>query len=255
MTRKKNWISKTIGVVLLTLLLGGCASVFQPSRRQIVKCNQERLKGPVQISASLGIIDGNVALYYDTEILVNDRSAEWNGKATVYYLGNYFTQDCHSIACNEASGKEWRDMWVEAELVSPVVQLEEWLQQIESGEGVYLRQSAVPAELTDSLAAIEEECYCIHLPEATVDWSALADVNPDSMFGGQELISQFSLCNVYLFFDTEDLFLKGVYMNKTTNEGWFEATLEISDTTDLPMEMPEETRTNNGLLSEEWNIQ
>lgn len=249
--RKMNVLA---GLLVLILFLQGCRSIIQPSRSDIVEANREFLSEQVSMNISLNLINGNIALYYGSDVAVSGDAASWDGKATVYFLGNYFQQQCVSVSDAAGSYKQWRNKWLAADVSSPAVQIETWLQDIENGDGAYLRQAVVPSEYIDALESVTSMSYCIHLEKASIDWRSLVDVYPDSLFGGEELLSVCSECDVYLFLDPQSLLIHTIYLTKTSEDSWTETVITLSQTDKRPEEVPLGYENDEGFLAEEWDF-
>lgn len=234
------------------MFLSGCNAIIQPSREDIVAANRETLVQPKQMDISVDLLRGEVVLYYTTAVQTESEKASWNGKGTVCYLGNYFAQECITVCEGDTSYKEWRLGWSKTDKVSPVSQINRWLDAVEAGEGIYQKRPVVPADMDNTLAAATRETYCIALYETDVDWNAVTDVIPDTLFGGEELLGNFTGCDVYLFFDTMDLSLEAIYITRVTDEDWIEAAMLISESDVCPEALPTEEEIKEGYLWEEW---
>lgn len=252
----KNSIKSLLLAVPISVLflLSGCSRIIQPDREDLIKAAQEQMGQPVELDISFDFVDDNLALYYNTEVTQDGSSASWEGNATVYYLDYYFKQDCITICDGLQSCKQWKDKWVASETVSPCHQINEWLNAILKGEGVYLKQPVVPSEISESLEGLENETYCIHLKSSQIDWSSLVDFQLDSLFGGDELLEGLSQGNIYFFFDCDSLALDSIYITRISDIEWFEATIDINSSSEHPEQMPEQYETIEGILSEDWNI-
>lgn len=128
----------------------------------------------------------------------------------------------------------WDIKWLAADVSSPVVQIDAWLQDIQKGDGAYLRQAVVPSEYIDALENVSNKSYCIHLEKVSIDWRSLVDV--------------------YLLLDPQSLLIHTIYLTKTSEDSWTETVITISQTDKQPEEVPMEYEEDDGFLSEEWDL-
>ncbi len=243
-----RWITPAI---CLFLLLTGCGPVIQPSRKTLAGANS--LGGNVQLNIQIDLISTRqTVFYYESTVLASGNAAEWSGKATAFYAGTYFTQDCDSVCDSSGSAKLWRGRWVRSGNVSPLPMVQSWLDQAAAGDGSYLTRPVIPAEQDKELEGLTEPAYRIVLHHVPLQWSALCDAVPDTLFGGAEMFAEYAEADVTLFFGCADLKLDTIYLTVDNAEHWLRIIITPAPFEKQPQAMP--TELGDGQLSEEWSI-
>lgn len=229
--------------------------ILQPSRADIIEANQFMFDVPLALKLELRLLSpSGTVMYYNSSVTAHGKDAVWVGNAKVCFENLYFLQECHSVCDGTGSRKQWRDSWAVSDNSSPVPVITEWLERAKQ-VGVYHTRPVSPAEYSDQLAGYTESAYRISWTETELDWKALCDAHPDSLFGGDELLSDFAQAEVTLFFGTEDLLLDAILLTAEREDGrWLHYSIvptaaEITLDTHWAGEVKE-----NILLQEEWSI-
>ena len=246
-------IKKTIALALSVCLLAfcpGCTRIFQPSVTDIARANISFLEGPVKVDISLDIVTDTIVAYYETEVLCHGENAYWDGNATVYYNGTFFTQECISQTDGKTRGKMWRGVWAEADTSTPVNQLLLWLSRIEVGACFY-----DDSPVTEVIDGKDISVYRINFTDIPLNWNHLIDVDFDSLFGGNELLNSFDNLNIELLVSTERLEIVEIRLSSCIQEGYCSGTINVHRFPKTPDTIWGDTLQQKAYLSEEWATQ
>lgn len=249
--RKQVFASAISAILLFSTVLCGC-SLIQPSRKELAEANAFLYSEPVALDVSLILQSGSTAMSYDTQILLEGDMAEWEGDAYVAFSGIPFHQSCRSACNGQEAGKLWKEQWARTELKAPTVNLKVWLSKLASGKGTYLTRSVIPQEDSDGLIPLDRESYRVMLRNVAVDWDAICDVNLDSLFGGDTLLTQYEAVDVTMYFQTVNWELSAVLIQAERPDGAVSCTVLVSRSEQGPSVMVGELE--DGLLSEDWEI-
>ena len=249
--RNRAFASAISAILLFSTVLCGC-SLIQPSRKELAEANAFLYLEPVALDVSLTLQSGGTAMSYDTQILMEGDMAEWEGDAYVSFSGIPFHQSCRSACDGLEAGKKWNEQWAKTELKAPTVNLKAWLSELASGKGTYLARSVIPKEDSKGLIPLDRESYRVMLRNFAVDWDALCDVNLDSLFGGDTLLTQYDTVDVTMYFQTADWELSAVLIQAEHSDGAVTCKVLVSRSEQGPSIMFGELE--EGLLSEDWEI-
>ena len=128
--------------------------------------------------------------------------------------------------------------------------IRQWLELVAQGKGYYDKRPIIPAERTELLTEAEDQAYSVTLYNVKLDWRAFCDADPDSLFGGDQLMTQFEEADVTLFFRTKDLSLCGFYA--AVPDG-MEAGWALTPSAVKPADMPE-SEIIEAVLYEQWDV-
>lgn len=251
-------IAPVISLLLsVCILVCGCSNtaVFQPSREDIIGANLYLLSEPVELTLDLKLMtEAETVLYYNSVVTACNEDAVWEGVGKIRYGNMYFKQDCQTACSSSGSRKLWRGSWAASDTVSPVTELSKWLEKA-SGTAVYYTRPVAPADYSDYLSSFTDPAYRIEWTETEINWYALCDVHPDTMFGGNALITDFNQVNVTMFFGTEDLLLDVVLITTEGEDGkWMNFSLTPQRAATAPDTQWEGDIEQDILLNEEWTF-
>lgn len=255
-------IYKRIAPVISLLLLGciflyGCnmTAVIQPSREDIVGANSCMLAGPLQLKLDMKLMsDTGTILYYSSDVTAFQEDAIWDGVGKVYFGNMYFRQDCQTVCTESGSRKQWRGSWAASDTRSPVTPIAEWLGKAVA-EGVYFTTPVTPSECSDYLEEYQDPAYRITWTEKDPQWDALCDVHPDTLFGGNDLITSFKEVKVTLFFGTDDLLLDVILLTAEEQDGhWLNFSIIPGAATEAPDTQWDGEVEQNIVHGEEWEL-
>lgn len=254
----KRKIAPTISLLLAAcIILSGCSitNVLLPNVKDIVGANLYLSTEPINLTIDLRLMStSGIVMYYNSSVIAAHDTAIWDGVAKVYFGEMYFKQDCNTVCDGANSRKQWREKWAASDVRSPIPVIDKWLGRAQQ-RGEYTAQTVVPAERSDQLAAFTEPTYCFTWTETEIDWKSLCDAHPDTLFGGEELLSRFNKVELTMFIGTEDLLIDAILLEAEGEEqGWLSYTLIPS-----PAQAPPDVAYNgeieqNVLLREEWEI-
>lgn len=249
----KRFISVIASCILASLMLAGC-QIVQPSRQKLAEMNSF-YDNSYQLIISVDLIDGNdFAMQYNTAVTTTGEQAAWNGSAMVYSMNGYFVQDCISYTDGQTGCKEWRNVWVESDTISPAVQLASWQSEIIEGRGYYDKKPADISSFHEDLSNLDSKVWSISFKGASVDWNALCDVDLDKLFGGNEKIGQFEETDVTFLYDTKSSRLRAILATTQRDNAWINVCIQlVTIDDDLNINM-EDYETTTGYPSEEWDI-
>ena len=236
------------------MLCCGCSTVIQPSRADLVRTNQFWSERPTYLHLDLKVrASSSVILYYNSVVNTQADRAIWDGTAKVYSGDTYFVQECQTVCDDTGSRKTWRDQWAESDNRSPAKELAKWLGKAEQA-GRYHTTPIKPADYSDYLECCTDLAYRITWTETEMDWKALCDAHPDTLFGGDRLLTDFSQVEITLFFGTEDLLLDAILLEAEGEENWLSFTIIPSLAETGPNTETTDIIQSDILLSEEWSI-
>ena len=245
--------------VLLTLciILSGCNSkdLLQPGRADIAGANLYLVSEPITLAMDLKLMSpSGTVLYYNSSVTAYDNVAVWNGVAKVYYGGMYFSQTCNTVCEDIGSRKLWRETWAASDTQSPIPLLKEWLGKVEKG-GAYLTRPVVPAEESEDLSSFTDTAYRISWTETAPEWKALCDAHPDTLFGGDELLTRFDAVELTMYIGTDDLMIDVIHLTaEGEDDGWISFTVIPTTAKSQPDVSYSGEIKQNVLLREEWEI-
>lgn len=198
------------------------------------------------------VTPSNVVTYYHSTVLAQGDRANWEGKATTYFRGHYFTQDCKTVSEGSSSAKGWRDKWVRSDTGSPIPYIKKWLGEAKS-KGRYLTQPVSPASDSDTLEHLEGKTYRIVLYREQVDIHDFCDIHMDSTFGGDASFQGFNDFTVTLYFRTDDLNLSGILLSAhSAQSGYIHISITLRATAEGKIKGLDGLTMVEGVLSEEW---
>lgn len=254
----KTRIAPTISLLLAAcILLSGCnmTNVLQPDVKDIVGANLYLTTEPISLAIDLRLMSpSSTVMYYNSTVTAFYDTAIWDGVAKVYFGKMYFQQDCNTVCDGVNSRKQWRGKWAESDGRSPAPVIDKWLDRAQQ-RGKYTAKTVIPSERSSQLAAFTEPTYCFTWTETAIDWKSLCDAHPDTLFGGEELLSRFNEVELTMFIGTEDLLIDAILLEAEGEEqGWLSYSLIPA-----PAKTPPDVAYNgeieqNILLREEWEI-
>lgn len=254
----KTRIAPTISLLLAAcILLSGCnmTNVLQPNVKDIVGANLYLSTEPINLTINLRLMStSGTVMYYNSTVTAFHDTAIWDGIAKVYFGEMYFKQNCNTVCDGSNSRKLWRDKWAASDVYSPAPVIDKWLERAQQ-RGEYTAKTVIPSECSDQLAEFTERTYCFTFTETAIDWKALCDAHPDTLFGGEELLSRFDEVELTMFIGTDDLLIDAILLEAEGEElGWLSYTLIPA-----PAQAPPDVTYNgeieqNVLLREEWEI-
>lgn len=239
------------------IFLCGCntTAVIQPSREDLVGANSYMLAEPMHLKLDLKLMsDTGTIMYYSSDVTAYQEDAIWNGTGKVYFGNMYFRQDCQTVCTASGSRKQWRGSWAASDTRSPITPIAKWLERAAS-EGVYFKRPVTPSECSDYLEDNHDPAYRITWTETDPEWSALCDVHPDTLFGGNELITSFNEVKVTLFFGTEDLLLDVILLTAEGEDGqWLNFSIIPAIAAEAPETQWDDEVEQNIVHGEEWEL-
>lgn len=239
------------------MLLSGCSNttLLQPSREDIVGANLYLLTEPIELTLDLKLMaEEGAILYYNSVVTVCNEDAVWEGYGKIRFGNLYFKQDCQTVCSASGSRKQWRGSWAASNTVSPTSELSKWLEKVTDMVS-YHTTPVAPSEYSDYLSSFTDPAYRIEWTEEAVNWTALCDVHPDTMFGSNELLTSIQNVNITMFFGTDDLLLDVVLITTQDMNGkWLNFSLAPRRAEQAPQTSWEGKIEQNILLNEEWNV-
>lgn len=246
--------SPAISLILaFCIMIAGCG-IVQPSREDLAGDNFSLVEGPAEYTIHLEALRGNVGMIYDTTVATHNLTANWNGIAKIYAMASCFSQECETKTLEAGSYKAWRGKWSESTTVSPTVALSQWLTLIRLGIGTYNEYPCVPADESESLSSLTGKHYTVTLEDQKINWAAICDAHPDTLFGGENYLGDFTYGTITLYFSAANYSLNGVVISSSLVDSWAEATILPSKAETAPSISFDDLEITNGILSEEWNM-
>lgn len=236
------------------MVLPGCNSVIQPGQEKLAGASYFLRESPVDMTIRMVVSNKWAKMSYESKINAQGSAASWDGLARTEWQGYILEQICKTRCDGKRSYKGWRSRWVATDNVSPTAQVEQWLQEVEAGKGTYPKRPTTPAQCSDLLSDVTCEVYQVTLTEQPIQWKSLCDAHPDSLFGGQQLLTQFEKATVTLFFGTEDLTLKAAMVSSATEAGALELVMILTPATTGPVLDLDSLEVGKGYPHEEWNF-
>lgn len=238
-------------VLSASFLLSGCG-IFQPSRKELAGKNYAFIQEPARYQIYLEAVCGNVGMVYASSVVTAGSEAYWDGTAKIYAMDTCFTQECKTMCDRSGSIKAWRNHWCVSDSVSPAMALEQWLDQVKSGEGYYPK-TITHSDDPDDTQAESGEYYTLTLKDQPIPWAALCDANVDLLFGGDDYLDRFESSIVTMYFSA-DGHLDHVVIESLEENAWMQLTLTPQKWGDAPEVDLSQYSTVEGTLSEEWSI-
>lgn len=251
-------IAPVISLLLaFCILASGCSAndLLRPSVEDIVGANLYLSAEPIALAVDLQLMtETGTVLYYNSTVSAYQDTAIWDGIAKVYYGGMYFQQNCKTVCDGTGSRKFWREKWAVSDTISPAPVISKWLERAKQ-RGAYSTNTVVPAEQSGQLDSLNEPAYYFTWIETDVDWKALCDAHPDTMFGGEELMARFQEVELFMYIGTEDLRVQAIRLTAEGEDiGWISYTIMPAPAQDRPDVAYSGEIEENILLQEEWNI-
>ena len=262
MVHLKHILASTITVLLVIALLCGCnrdriasdasANPHSDAMRALVEANTlSSGLYHIEISGSNGL-----ALFaYQTDVLVINNHAQWDGTATIRAYDMAFLQECHSLYSENIQAKYWRDRWAIGTATAPSILLQEWLRLCLSNEAEYTPEAVSISRFLGEGEAEDTQVVAIQISDAPIDWNAICDAHIDTWFGSQTLLTDHAQADATLCFDAETSKLLAVIFASEISQGNIHCTIKLSTADGHTMEeFPSSDALSSVPLQEEWNF-
>lgn len=249
----KKRFSPVISLLAICILIAGCG-IVQPSRRELAGDNYCLVEGAASYQIHLEALRGNVGMIYDTTVSTQALASSWNGVAKIYAMDACFIQECETLTLESGSYKAWRGKWTESTNISPAAVVSQWLNLIPLGIGQYNEIPCIPADASDALAALTDKHYTVTLEDQEINWPAICDAHPDTLFGGEDYLGAFTHGTITLYFSAANNSLNAVQISTIQEDAWVEVTLLPSKADIAPNVSFNSLEITSGILSEEWNM-